>query len=75
MQFFNGFLIVAEIFLAADKDDGKTLAEMKDFGDPLTYSSPVSTSSNPLSFSNERASSFLSAMIGRSTYLLLNVVQ
>lgn len=36
-QFFNGLGVVSQIALAADKDDGKALAEMEDFGDPLGF--------------------------------------
>ncbi len=42
MQFFDGLLVVAEIFLAADEDDGKALAEVKNLGDPLLFDDPVS---------------------------------
>lgn len=35
LQLDDGFLIVAEIFLAADEDNGETAAKVHDFGDPL----------------------------------------
>ena len=35
MQLFDGLLVVTKVFLATDKDNGKTLAEVQDFGDPL----------------------------------------
>jgi len=35
VQLFNGLLVVAEIFLAADKDYGETLTEVKNLRDPL----------------------------------------
>jgi hypothetical protein len=35
MQFFNCLLIVAEILLAADEDDGETLAEVQHLRNPL----------------------------------------
>lgn len=35
MQFFDGLGVITKIHLAADKDDWKALAEVKDFGDPL----------------------------------------
>ena len=35
MQFLDRLLVVAEIFLATDENDGKALAEMEDFRDPL----------------------------------------
>ena len=34
-EFLNGLLVVAQILLATDEDDGKALAEVKDLGDPL----------------------------------------
>lgn len=35
MQFFDGLGVITKIHLAADKNDRKALAEVKDFGDPL----------------------------------------
>ena len=35
MELFNGLLIVTQILLATNEDDGETAAEMKNFGDPL----------------------------------------
>jgi hypothetical protein len=35
VQLLNGLLIISQILLAADEDDGQALAEMQDFGDPL----------------------------------------
>ena len=35
MQFLNRLGVVSEILLATNEDDGETLAEMQDFGDPL----------------------------------------
>jgi hypothetical protein len=35
VKLLDGFLIVTEILLAADEDDGQTTAEMHDLGDPL----------------------------------------
>ena len=37
MEFFNGLLVVAEILLAADQDDGEALAEVQHLGDPLCH--------------------------------------
>jgi hypothetical protein len=34
-ELFDGLRIVTKIALAANKNDGKTLAEVQDFGDPL----------------------------------------
>lgn len=35
VQFFDGLGIMTKILLAADKDDGKALAEVQNLGDPL----------------------------------------
>ncbi len=35
VQLLNRLLVVSEILLAADKDDGKIMAEVEHFGDPL----------------------------------------
>ena len=35
VQFFNGPGVVTKVFLAANEDDGVTLAEMKNLRDPL----------------------------------------
>ena len=35
VQLLNSFLVISQILLAADEDDGQALAEMQDFGDPL----------------------------------------
>jgi len=35
MELFDSLLVVPEILLATDKDDGKTTAEMQYFGNPL----------------------------------------
>ena len=34
-KFFLGSRVMSEIVLATNEDDGKALAEMEDFGDPL----------------------------------------
>ena len=34
-EFFNGLGVVTKIHLAANKDDGKALAEVKNLGNPL----------------------------------------
>jgi hypothetical protein len=38
VELLNGLLVVTQILLAADEDDGETAAEMEDFGDPLYLS-------------------------------------
>lgn len=38
MELLDGLLVEAQILLAADKDDGQALAEVKDLGDPLRHS-------------------------------------
>lgn len=35
MEFLNSFLVVTKIFLASDQDNWQSLAEVKDFRDPL----------------------------------------
>ncbi len=35
MKLLDRLLIIAEIFLAADENDGKSLAEVENFRDPL----------------------------------------
>ena len=35
VKLLDGFLVVTEILLAANEDDGEATAEMHDFGDPL----------------------------------------
>jgi hypothetical protein len=35
VELLNGLLVEAQVLLAADKDDGQALAEVKDLGDPL----------------------------------------
>lgn len=35
MKLLNGLGVMAQIHLAANEDDGKSLAEVKDFRDPL----------------------------------------
>lgn len=35
VQLLNGLLVISQILLAADEDDGEALAEMQDFRDPL----------------------------------------
>lgn len=59
MQLLNRLLVEAQILLAANKDDGKALAEMKDLGDPLERA--VSDQSHVL--------------VTRASYLLLDVVE
>jgi hypothetical protein len=38
VQLLNRLLVKAQILLAANEDDGQTLAEVEDFGDPLCRS-------------------------------------
>ena len=38
VEFFNRLLIITQILLTADENDGETTAEMQDFGDPLCSS-------------------------------------
>lgn len=39
MQLFDGLGIMAKILLATNKDDGKALAEVQNFRDPLDHMS------------------------------------
>lgn len=43
MQLLDRLLVESKILLATDEDDGKALAKVKDFGDPLYKSTQVST--------------------------------
>ena len=36
VQFLDGLLVVAQILLAADQDDGEAVAEVEDLRDPLS---------------------------------------
>ena len=38
VELLNGLLVVTQILLATNKNDGETAAEMKNFGDPLYLS-------------------------------------
>lgn len=40
-EFLNSLGVVAQILLATNKDDGKTLAEMKNLGNPLRRTASV----------------------------------
>jgi hypothetical protein len=42
VELFNRLLVVTQILLATDEDDGETAAEMKNFGDPLDLIEHVS---------------------------------
>ncbi len=39
VELFDGLLVVTQILLTTDEDDGETTAEMKDFRDPLQAAS------------------------------------
>lgn len=39
VKLFDSLLIIAKIFLATDKNNGKSLAEMENFRDPLEIGS------------------------------------
>lgn len=41
-ELLNGLLVVSQILLAADEDDGQALAEVQNLGDPLCNSNMVS---------------------------------
>ena len=64
MELFNSLLVITEILLAADEDDGKATAEVQNFGDPL--------------FKHVSAMSYLRAGCSGcpgQRYLLLNVIE
>ena len=42
VELLNGLLVVSEILLATDEDDGKTLAEVQNLRDPLLQQNQVS---------------------------------
>ena len=42
VKFLDGLLVMSEILLTSDKDDGKTLTEMEDLRDPLIETVHVS---------------------------------
>lgn len=70
---------MAKVHLAADKDDGKTLAEMKNFGNPLDTASDISEI-KPSSLLSQYDTSFLILHIpdkpgATITHLLLDVVE
>jgi len=44
VQLLNSLGIISEVLLASNEDDGKTLAEMQDFGNPLLWENMVSKS-------------------------------
>jgi hypothetical protein len=35
VKLLDGLLVVTQVLLATDEDDGETVAEVKNFGDPL----------------------------------------
>lgn len=37
VQLLDGLLVIPQILLAPNEDDGQALAEMQDFGDPLQH--------------------------------------
>ena len=63
MQLLDGFLVESQVLLAADENDGKALAEMQDFGDPLEIRA---ANQHPFPMYQARE---------QSSYLLLHIVQ
>jgi len=64
VELFDSLLVVTEILLTTDEDDGKATAEMQDFGDPL--------------FEHVSAMSYLRAECRKNSgqrYLFLNVIE
>lgn len=73
MQLLVGLGVVTEILLAANKDDGKSLAEVENLRDPL-YTSLASC----FNIRNHRSSPAFSSPLGSNdagTHLLLDVVE
>lgn len=79
-EFFNSLGVVAKIHLAANKDDGKALAEVKNLGNPLKIKLAVCLfKTKPLSFLLHRHQRsyfhLLNDTRATKTHLLLDVVE
>lgn len=71
-ELLNGLVVVTQILLAADQDDGKSLAEMEDLRNPLQK---ASTSVHDSQVALALVRDNLGWGRGEGPYLLLNVVQ
>jgi hypothetical protein len=72
VQLLNSLLVVSQILLAADKDDGQAGAEVENLGDPLEKNSLVSRCSASKSVAHDAIAPWARE---RVIYLLLDVVQ
>jgi hypothetical protein len=72
VQLLNSLLVVSQILLAADKDDGQAGAEVENLGDPLEKNSPVSRCRASKSVTHDAVAPWARE---RMIYLLLDVVQ
>ena len=75
MQFFDGLGVITKIHLAADKDDRKALAEVKDFGDPLEKKKQKVSYHPLIILVSSLQRSVLFPYAPTETHLLLNVVE
>jgi hypothetical protein len=72
VQLLNGLLVVSQILLAADKDDGEAGAEVQNLRDPLKNHNAVSVCSPSKSVTHDAMAPWARE---RVVYLLLDVVQ
>lgn len=72
-ELLDGLVVVTQILLAADQDDGKSLAEMKDLRNPL-HKASASVGESQAALGRARDEFGWGRGPGGS-YLLLNVVQ
>ena len=72
VQLLNSLLVVSQILLAADEDDGQAGAEVQDLGNPLEETYSVSFCSPSGSVTHDAVAAWARE---RMVYLLLDVVQ
>lgn len=72
-ELLNGLVVVTQILLATDEDDGKALAEMQDLRNPLEQATASVGDSQGDSPGYETV--LFGGRGGQGPYLLLNVVQ
>jgi hypothetical protein len=72
VQLLNSLLVVSQILLTADKDDGQAGAEVENLGDPLEKNSLVSRCPTSRSVTHDAIAPWARE---RVIYLLLDVVQ
>lgn len=71
-ELLNGLVVVTQILLATDEDDGKALAEMQDLRNPLEQASAAVGDSQGASLGYETVPR---GRRDQGPYLLLNIVQ